>query len=115
MNNSENIEKQVQDAISSLDGLQRASAPPFLFTRIQARMERRQQESRGFFSMASRPVFILATMLLVILINLTVFLDTPARTSTAGNIVQDEDQLFAKEYFSDPSEGGFLVTNNDQP
>jgi hypothetical protein len=46
MVNKIDIEKQVEKTLNSLEGLQRAAAPPFIVTRIQQGIVNRQEQYR---------------------------------------------------------------------
>jgi hypothetical protein len=114
MNRRLTIEEQVEKTMNSLDGAERAKSNPFLYTRIQARL---QNSDNSHWAAAarilSRPVFAIATVLLVILMNAAVFLqgNEPAQTNTK----QEEEQVFAKEYsLSQGLEDGVLAVNNDE-
>lgn len=68
MVNKENINREVDHTLQSLDGLQRATANPFLYTRIKARMQRQSGWERTF-SFISRPAVALAIVILVMSVN----------------------------------------------
>lgn len=73
--NKENINKLVEEALHSVDGISRAEAKPFLLTRIQARMDRQAEsvwEKAGWF--IGRPAVAFAGLCLIILINLSVIM-----------------------------------------
>jgi len=97
MNNKQHIQQEVDKALNSLNDIQRASARPYLFTRVMARL---QKEDKSFLGQATgfiaRPAFAIATILLVIVINVAVFFQSqPEPAQTAG---QEGEQLFASEY-----------------
>ena len=96
MKDKRNIQDQVDKTLDSLDGIQRASGNPFLFTRIQARL---QMEEKNFWSQAfafiSRPAIAFAGVAIVIIINAFVLLES--RSELPKN-TQDEGQVFASEY-----------------
>jgi hypothetical protein len=95
MKNKEHINQEADRTLASLDGVQRAVANPFLFTRIKARLQR---EEKGFWNAAvsfvGRPVVAIAAVLLIILLNLAIILNQPTTVPSS----QDEEQLFASEY-----------------
>lgn len=68
MINKENIQKEVDKTLQSLDGVNRAVANPFLFTRIKARMQKQSGWERTF-SIVSRPAVALAIVILVMSVN----------------------------------------------
>ncbi len=100
MNNKEQIEKMIEDALNSVDGIGRATPKPFLMTRINARMSATQEtawERAGRF--IARPVVVIAGLFLVLGINALVVAfnnNSPAiDNSTAVN-----QQAFASDDFS---------------
>ena len=96
MKDKRQIREEVDKILDSLDGIQRASANPFLFTRIQARLEK---EEKNFWSQAfafiSRPAIAFSGVVIAILINAFVFFES--RSEPLKN-TQDEEQVFASEY-----------------
>jgi hypothetical protein len=96
MKAKKHIEQEVDKTIGSLDGMQRAEANPYLYTRIKARLEK---EERSIWSLAtefvSRPQVAIAAIFVAVLINLTVFFEFRPEPTQAG---QDDEQLFASEY-----------------
>ena len=100
MQNKEQIQQEVEKTLESLDGIQRATANPYLFTRIKARLQR---NPAGFWSRAtgfiSRPAVAIAAIVLVISINAFVlFQSRPDSNPISTQIGQDDEQLFASEY-----------------
>ena len=61
MNKQERIDKMTDEALDSLDGANRATPRPYLFTRLAARMER-QAESRweNVVRFIARPAVVIA-------------------------------------------------------
>lgn len=96
MNNERN--RKIEEILSSLDGIQRATAPDFFYTRLKARMENRQGEIQSRSRML-RPVYVIAALLLVLTINAIVLLRNQNETNvvTAGND-ESVQQSIAAEY-----------------
>ena len=70
MTPQEKIQQQIEQTLQSLDGVKRAQANPFLFTRIKARMNKKANGwEEGIFSFVSRPVIAVAILLLVMAVN----------------------------------------------
>src|SRR6185436_13760291 len=96
MNEQKHIREEVEKTLESLNGIQRAAANPYLFTRIKARLE---SEERGFWSRAltyiSRPSVAVPAIVLTILINTAIFFDLKSDRVPPP---QDEEQAFAREY-----------------
>ncbi len=68
MINKENIQQEVDKILESLDGINRAAANPFLFTRIRARMNKQSGWEKVTF-LLSRPVIAFAILVAVVGIN----------------------------------------------
>lgn len=96
MKDKRHIREEVDKILDSLEDIQRASANPFLFTRIQARLEK---EEKNFWSQAfafiSRPAVAFFGVAIAILINAFVLFES--RSEPLKN-TQDEEQVFASEY-----------------
>ena len=96
MINKKPIQEEVEKTLNSLDGIQRAAANPYLFTRITARLE---GEEKSFWSRAltflSRPSVAVPAIVLTILINTAVFFEF---RSERGQTPPDDEQAFASEY-----------------
>ena len=96
MKDKRHIPEEVDKTLDGFEGIQRASANPFLFTRVQARL---QKEETNFWSQAfafiSRPAIAVAGVAIAIIINAAVFYES--RSESVKN-TQDEEQVFASEY-----------------
>jgi hypothetical protein len=70
MTSKEKIQQEIEQTLQCLDGVKRAEANPFLFTRIQARMNKRANgwEERTF-SFLSKPAIAVAIVVLVMAVN----------------------------------------------
>lgn len=68
MLNKENIQEEVERTLLSLEGIKRAGANPFLFTRITAKMQDRNGWER-ITSFISRPVVVVSALLIVLAVN----------------------------------------------
>lgn len=87
--NNEQLNKLVDDTLNSFDGVQRANPRPYLFTRLNAKM---QKNAGGSWDNAlrflSRPAVAMACVLLVVAINAMVF--TMHRQSNIGSVNSEE-------------------------
>ena len=68
----ENLNKKIEDAMSSLDGIKPASPDPFFFTRLEARMQRESGIWDKISSFVAKPIIAFACICLVIMINAAV-------------------------------------------
>lgn len=116
MNNKAQIQTRVEETLNSLDGAQRATANPFLYTRIMSRLE---AEERSIWQVAAgwltRPAVAVSAFLFVVFMNAWVFL--PSGTAPEAATVQDADQQLAREYTlaSTSDENLYAITNEEQP
>lgn len=106
-------EHLVEETLSSLDGIHRAKASPYLYTRLQAVLD---QESKNFWQESAlwlaRPIVAFSAALLVFVINaLLVY-----QHFSSGNTTWAEDQFMAVEYSYTPAaeETSYLL-NEEQP
>lgn len=63
------VEKWQEEVMQSLSGLQRAEAPPFLFTRIEARLRNAQQVSMPVLRWAMVSACVLVTLNVAVLLS----------------------------------------------
>src|SRR4030095_6094165 len=96
MSNKNRIQEEVEKTLNSLDGLQRAAANPYLFTRVKARLENDEKSFWGrALTLISRPSVAVPAIVLTILINTAIFFEFK---SEKVQTPQDEEQAFAREY-----------------
>lgn len=95
MNNEKN--NKLEGILNSLDGCTRAEAPGFFYTRLKARMENEAgtSDSRPWIL---RPVFAVATLILVLMINAFVLLQRNTNTTVQAAGDSDILQSIASEY-----------------
>lgn len=83
MDNKERIEKMVDEALGSFDGVERATPKPFLLTRINARIDKSRNgawETAARF--IARPVVVIAGLCMVIAVNALVVAYNNSTTTT---------------------------------
>ena len=86
--------------LNSLDGLQKASAPDFFYTRLIGRMQQEIEVKRKPF-LSLKPVFITASLLLVLIINiisLTQFNKVPQQKAVVHADKPATIESFAQAY-----------------
>ena len=105
--------KKVEDILGSLDGVQKAVAPDFFYTRLKARME------KGFEPVVPklwilRPVYAIAVLIIVIVINAAVIFN--GQNNTGEDIVADTDtfQTIAAEYALNDNSANLYDLNQDK-
>lgn len=91
--NNEQLNKLVEETLNSLDGAQRATTKPFLFTRLTAKMQRSKEgQWDNALRFLSRPAVAFACALFVIGINAAVF------TFNSGKTQIDEQYAVSDDY-----------------
>ncbi len=93
------MEKRTEDILNSLDGIKRATAPDFFYSRLRARMEK-QLISEKKSGWVLRPVYAMIALFVILLINAAVLLrDNPESTSSLASTTDTESmQTMASEY-----------------
>jgi hypothetical protein len=90
------IQQQVETTMQSIDGIVRAGANPYLFTRIRARLQREEKTvwSKAM-SFMSRPSVAIPAVILAVTVNVIVVFKSNTQPTQAS---QEGEQLFATEY-----------------
>ena len=84
MQKKRNIENQVEETMNSLEGLQKASPAPFFFTRVQARIQREQNNQWSIISsFIARPAVAVAGISLIVLLNVAALFYQKEHSATA--------------------------------
>jgi len=94
------IQKEIEKTLNSLDGIQRAEAPAFFFTRVQARLEKRSQSNSPVFFLVKRPALLVAVLTVFVVMNVVLItqLAQPVRSQAPAVAVKGSLQDFAKAY-----------------
>jgi hypothetical protein len=93
------IEQKVEDALRSMDGLQPAEAPPHLYTRIRAGLEKPVENNWSWIaSVLSKPSVALALSIILIAINAWIILGNQRNLTDDKN---DQVAALAQEYHFD--------------
>lgn len=94
MKSKSDIEKRVEEALNSLDGIQRATPQPWLFSRVKAKLLREAEEEKTIWgvlgSFLSKPVVAIAGLFLILFLNGIFLYNQDA--STPSVVITDEVQ-----------------------
>ena len=108
MKSKMDIEKKVNDAFHSIDAIERASVPPFFFTRLEARM----QKGKTFWEKTSvfltNPVFAFGSICVILFFNIYIIASTP---SSRMNMAQQTNELATVDEYSQVSSNLFEFEN----
>ncbi len=109
------IEKRVEQTLNSLDGIQRASPQPWLFSRIKGRLM--QQDDKTVWgiigSFLSKPVIAIAGLCLILMMNGFLLFNQQEETSSAILISQNDELLDSESLMA--SSSSFDYENLLQP
>ena len=92
----ESFNKKIEEIINSTDAMRRAEPRPFLFTRIEARMQVEKNMWSRVSSFVARPVVAFVCICLVVVLNAAVVWFS--NVSGAGNAQQGSEVATADEY-----------------
>src|SRR5260221_5588375 len=93
-----NIDQRVEETLDSLDGIQRASAGPFFYTRLKAKLERGEKSIwETISSFISRPAMVFATICVVLLLNM-IFLFRKQSTEIISSSADQNEQTLNNAY-----------------
>src|SRR5436309_2121120 len=104
------IEQKIENILSSLDGLKRASAPDNLYTRIRGKMEQNNSVWQQLATILSTPVIAFSLVFLLLVTN-AYFLFRPAFMQAEEN--GDQLTAVANEYHFDVTSSPYQST--EQP
>lgn len=94
---SKNLHNQIEETLSSLDGVQRAAAPDFFYTRLTARMEK--ELTTPAWIPFGKPVWLIATLLVFLVLNTMMIKQTKLSKTSGSNANSGSSlQSFAAEY-----------------
>ena len=85
MTSKEKIQQEIEQTLQCLDGVKRAEANPFLFTRIKARMAKKDSVWERTFSFISKPAIAMAIVLLVMTVNGWALLGSNSNDNSIGD------------------------------
>jgi hypothetical protein len=96
MKNKGHIQQEVEKTLNSLDGADRATPNPFLFTRVMVRLKKEEKNFwSGALAFLSRPTVAFATIVVAIFANAIIYYQSRSESSQSTG---EGEQLFANEY-----------------
>lgn len=95
MSSGPNKTDRIDQVLSSLDHVQRVSAPSFFYTRLKARMER-ENNGGPVVRLIARPALALSLAAIILVVNATAILEMWHDTSTPA--VADTQQVASTDY-----------------
>ena len=92
-----NNDSRIDAVLNSLEGMQRAKAPEFLYTRLQGRMEQEFDQGGPLGRWLTRPVLALTIAAIILIANATTVVKMWEQ-NTHQNTNTESGQLVAAEY-----------------
>ena len=92
------LNKKIDDVMQSMDGITRATPRPFLFTRLEARMQSEKNIWSKISSFAARPVVAFACVCFVLIINAMVIFTSGNATTQQGPELATADEYSQVSY-----------------
>src|SRR5258705_5637179 len=94
-----NINQRVEETLDSLDGIQRASAGPFFYTRLKAKLEQGEKSAwETISSFISRPAMVFATICVVLLLNVVILFRKQSTEIISLSAADQNDQTLNNAY-----------------
>jgi hypothetical protein len=93
-----NASEWIEEVLNSLDGVERAKANPFLYTRIAARLDIQNSTWEKAAFWLGKPVFAVATIFIFLAVNISVIMW--GQKQSAEELAQQKasEQLLASEF-----------------
>ena len=93
--------EEIEKITESIDGISKAEMPPFFYTRLQAKFEKRSAPANHFWMIIPNPAVSFVTLFLLVVLNIAV-INHYIKTSTQEQSVTQQSstgiQKFVQEY-----------------
>ena len=95
MKQRNDIGKKVEETLNSLDGIQRATPQPWLFSRVKGRLMRQEEKTvwETIGSFLSRPAIAIAGLCLILMLNGFLLFNQEGKSTSTTLISQNEQPL----------------------
>ena len=105
MKQRNDIGKKVEEALNSLDGIQRATPQPWLFSRVKGRLIRQEEKTmwETLGSFLSRPAIAIAGLCLILMLNGFLLFNQQKESSSTTVISQNEQPLDSESLIASSS------------
>jgi hypothetical protein len=114
MKQKQDIERRVDQTLDSLDGLQRAEPAPWLYARIQARLQREEKSPWATISgFLAKPIVAFAGLCLILAVNVFFLVSEPKETAPVSIAGQNETMPESESIIA--SNSSFEYENLVQP
>lgn len=103
-----NIDKKIEDTLHSIDHIERASMPPYFFTRLEARMQNGQTFWEKMTVYLTNPVIAFGSICLILFLNIYVIASSP---NDGMNMAQQNTEFASVDEYSQLSSSVFEFEN----
>lgn len=93
-----NNSRQIEEVLNSLEGIQRAKAPDFLYTRLKARVEEEFDQGGPLGRWLTRPALALSIAGIILIINATTVLKMWEQSNSTASPSAESAQFVAADY-----------------
>src|SRR5688572_15510954 len=99
MSTKPNNPQKIDEVLNSLDGIQRAKAPAFFYTRLRGRMERELENTGGpLIRLLTRPALALSLAAIILILNTTAIMEMWRQEESPVSVESAQQQLLASDY-----------------
>jgi len=113
MENRKDIDQEIEATLNSLDEVGRAEMSPFFYTRVEARLQRRNTEATDSFMqrLITRPALAVSILTVFLILNIVAIKGISSVSHATTQRSASELQDFATEYNMNTTS---LYTNSDR-
>ena len=108
MKNKVDIERKVDNALNSIDQIERASMPPYFFTRLEARMQRGKTFWEKTTLILANPVVAFASICFILFLNIYIVASSP---QDEMNMAQQTTEFTSVDEYTQVSSNLFEFEN----
>ncbi len=108
----EKFNKKIEEAMCSINGIEKASLPPFFFTKLEARLQKEKNSWERLTSFIAQPAVVFASICLIIMINAIVIFSSSNKTNL---IAQQTNELTTVDEYSQVSTTTLYEFENIKP
>lgn len=94
-----NIEQEIETTLSSLDTVKRVEMPDYLYTKVQAKIARRNEKNKfPLMVLLTRPAISIAALFITAILNIYMIVKVQSNSNSSATKNDVSMQAFAKEY-----------------
>lgn len=90
--------EEIERILQSIDGISRAEMPPFFYTRLQAKLDKRIAAPNHFWMVLTKPAISLVTLSLLVILNIAMISNYIQSSKKAVTQQSTGIEKFAQEY-----------------